>query len=99
MSTGWKSPGATADNPRISHLQINSLTSIKRACLLGIGIAMLPDYIVGRDPGLIQLVDRCRCPVLRHLFLLSGRNEERRKAEGFPRFHRCQGTQLELLTS
>ena len=33
-------------------LQINSLTSIKRACLLGIGIAMLPDYIVGRDPGL-----------------------------------------------
>ena len=27
----------------------------KRACLLGIGIAMLPDYIVGRDPGLIQL--------------------------------------------
>jgi DNA-binding transcriptional LysR family regulator len=36
-------------------LQINSQTSIKRAALLGIGVAMLPDYIVGRDPGLIQL--------------------------------------------
>ncbi|QFI66360.1 Transcriptional regulator, LysR family [Sinorhizobium alkalisoli] len=47
--------GRDPDNPRISHLQINSQTSIKRACLLGIGIAMLPDYIVGRDPGLIQL--------------------------------------------
>ncbi len=47
--------GRDPDNPRVSHLQINSQTSIKRACLLGIGIAMLPDYIVGRDPGLIQL--------------------------------------------
>ena len=44
--------GRNSDNPRQAHLQINSLTSIKRACLLGIGIAMLPDYIVGRDPGL-----------------------------------------------
>ena len=47
--------GRDSDNPRPSVLQINSQTSIKRACLLGIGIAMLPDYIVGRDPGLIQL--------------------------------------------
>jgi len=47
--------GRDSDNPRPSILQINSQTSIKRACLLGIGIAMLPDYIVGRDPGLLQL--------------------------------------------
>lgn len=47
--------GRDSDNPRPSVLQINSQTSIKRACLLGIGVAMLPDYIVGRDPGLIQL--------------------------------------------
>lgn len=47
--------GRDSDNPRPSVLQINSQTSIKRAALLGIGIAMLPDYIVGRDPGLIQL--------------------------------------------
>ncbi len=47
--------GRSSDNTRTPHLQINSQTSIKRACLLGIGIACLPDYIVGRDPGLIQL--------------------------------------------
>jgi DNA-binding transcriptional LysR family regulator len=47
--------GRDSDNPRPSILQINSQTSIKRACLLGIGVAMLPDYIVGRDPGLLQL--------------------------------------------
>jgi DNA-binding transcriptional LysR family regulator len=47
--------GRSSDNKRIPHLQINSQTSIKRACLLGMGVACLPDYIVGRDPGLIQL--------------------------------------------
>ncbi|PTM92627.1 LysR family transcriptional regulator VtlR [Mycoplana dimorpha] len=54
--------GRDSDNPRPSVLQINSLTSIKRACLLGIGIAMLPDYIVGRDPGLLQLVTNADVP-------------------------------------
>jgi DNA-binding transcriptional LysR family regulator len=54
--------GRPEDNPRIPALQINSLTSIKRAALLGIGIAMLPDYIVGRDPGLVQLVTHADVP-------------------------------------
>ncbi|MGF9691794.1 MULTISPECIES: LysR family transcriptional regulator VtlR [unclassified Rhizobium] len=54
--------GRNSDNPRLPHLQINSQTSIKRACLLGIGIAVLPDYIVGRDPGLIQLAINADIP-------------------------------------
>jgi DNA-binding transcriptional LysR family regulator len=54
--------GRSADNPRTSHLQINSLSAIKQAALKGIGIAMLPDYIVGRDPGLVQLVTSADVP-------------------------------------
>jgi DNA-binding transcriptional LysR family regulator len=54
--------GRDPDDPRAPVLQINSLSSIKRAALLGIGIAMLPDYIVGRDPGLIQLVTSADVP-------------------------------------
>ena len=54
--------GRSSDNKRAAHLQINSQTSIKRACLLGIGIAVLPDYIVGRDPGLIQLAINADVP-------------------------------------
>ena len=54
--------GRSSDNVRTPHLQINSQTSIKRACLLGIGIACLPDYIVGRDPGLIQLAINADIP-------------------------------------
>lgn len=63
LDVNWlEKAGRTDDNPRIPALQINSLTSIKRAALLGIGIAMLPDYIVGRDPGLVQLVTNADVP-------------------------------------
>ncbi|WP_136660282.1 LysR family transcriptional regulator [Nitratireductor sp. XY-223] len=47
--------GRPASNPRSPHLQINNMPSIKRAAQLGIGIAMLPDYMVGHDAGLVQL--------------------------------------------
>ncbi len=47
--------GRPANNPRSPILQINNMPSIKRAAQLGIGIAMLPDYMVGHDAGLVQL--------------------------------------------
>ena len=47
--------GRSASNPRAPILQINNMPSIKRAAKLGIGIAMLPDYMVGHDDGLVQL--------------------------------------------
>lgn len=63
LDINWlETAGRAPDNPRMSVLEINSLTSIKRAALLGIGIAMLPDYIVGRDPGLVQLVTHADVP-------------------------------------
>lgn len=63
LDVNWLETAARPDDdPRVPVLQINSLTSIKRACLLGIGIAMLPDYIVGRDPGLVQLVTGADVP-------------------------------------
>ena len=63
LDVNWLETAARPDDdPRVPVLQINSLTSIKRACLLGIGIAMLPDYIVGRDPGLVQLVTNADVP-------------------------------------
>jgi DNA-binding transcriptional LysR family regulator len=41
--------------PRIPHLVINNILGILRACQRGIGIAMLPDYLVEGDGGLVQL--------------------------------------------
>jgi DNA-binding transcriptional LysR family regulator len=63
LDVNWlETAGRAPDDPRQPVLQINSLTSIKRAALLGIGIAMLPDYIVGRDSGLVQLVTHADVP-------------------------------------
>ncbi|TIL83645.1 MAG: LysR family transcriptional regulator, partial [Mesorhizobium sp.] len=40
---------------RVPTLQINDILSIKRAVQGGAGIAMLPDYVVSKDSGLVQL--------------------------------------------
>ena len=47
--------GRPTGNPRIPQLQINNIISIRKAAKLGIGIAMLPDYMVEHDDGLVQL--------------------------------------------
>lgn len=47
--------GRPVDNPRIAALQINSIEAIRRATVGGAGISMLPDYMVNRESGLVQL--------------------------------------------
>ncbi|MBX3577288.1 MAG: LysR family transcriptional regulator [Rhizobiaceae bacterium] len=47
---------------RIATLQINDILSIKRAVQRGAGVAMLPDYIVDKDAGLVQLLPETEVP-------------------------------------
>ena len=47
---------------RIATLQINDILSIKRAVQRGAGIAMLPDYIVDKEAGLVQLLPETEVP-------------------------------------
>mgnify|MGYP000894207565 CR=1 FL=1 len=47
---------------RIASLQINDILSIKRAVQTGAGIAMLPDYVVSKEAGLVQLLDETEVP-------------------------------------
>ncbi|PWV97649.1 LysR family transcriptional regulator [Hoeflea marina] len=48
--------GRSNENRRPAHLQINNLAAIRRATMNGAGISLLPDYMVSRDAGLVQLV-------------------------------------------
>jgi DNA-binding transcriptional LysR family regulator len=41
--------------PRVPHVTINNILAIVRACQRGLGIAMLPDYLVEENHGLVQL--------------------------------------------
>ncbi|HZN30395.1 MAG: LysR family transcriptional regulator [Xanthobacteraceae bacterium] len=41
--------------PRVPILTINNILGVQRACQRGIGIALLPDYLVEENGGLVQL--------------------------------------------
>jgi DNA-binding transcriptional LysR family regulator len=56
QSTRWLVEVArNGKGPRTPHLTINNILGILRACQRGIGIAMLPDYLVEENHGLVQL--------------------------------------------
>src|SRR5262247_1317993 len=41
--------------PRTPHLPLNNILGVIRACQRGIGVALLPDYLVEENHGLVQL--------------------------------------------
>jgi DNA-binding transcriptional LysR family regulator len=47
--------GRNGQGPRPPFLTINNVLGVLRACEQGLGIAMLPDYLVEEDQGLVQL--------------------------------------------
>lgn len=48
--------GRPAAEPRRSVLKVNNLVAIKRAVQTGVGIAILPDYIIEKESGLVQVL-------------------------------------------
>jgi DNA-binding transcriptional LysR family regulator len=47
--------GRDGKGPRMPLLSINNVLGVLRACQRGLGIAMLPDYLVEENGGLVQL--------------------------------------------
>jgi len=47
--------GRNGKEPRVPRFVINNVLGLLRACQRGLGIAMLPDYLVEEDGGLVQL--------------------------------------------
>jgi DNA-binding transcriptional LysR family regulator len=65
LATAGRSP----DNPRPSVLRINNVFSIKRAVQRGIGIALLPDYLIDQESGLVQLIPDADVPTMDSYFV------------------------------
>lgn len=61
--------GREDEEPRVPVLEINSVMSIKRAVQRGAGIAMLPDYAVEPDAGLVQLLPDVELPAFDTYFV------------------------------
>jgi DNA-binding transcriptional LysR family regulator len=54
--------GRDARNPRSPHLSLNNLAAIIRAVEHGVGIAVLPDYCVASNSGLVRLLPQADMP-------------------------------------
>ena len=54
--------GKPEGTKRVPALQVNNVPSIKLAVLRGARIAMLPDYMVGKDSGLVQILPETEVP-------------------------------------
>ena len=56
--------GRDAKAPRPSALTINSVTALRHAVAQGVGIAVLPDYLVEADAKLVQILPQADMPEL-----------------------------------
>ena len=56
--------GRDVKNPRPIALTINNITAVRNAVESGVGIAVLPDYIVGSDSDLVRILPQADMPEL-----------------------------------
>ena len=56
--------GRDQKNPRPPAMTVNSITAIRHAVEKGVGIAVLPDYIIPQDSGLVRLLPQADMPEL-----------------------------------
>jgi DNA-binding transcriptional LysR family regulator len=61
--------GRNGKGPRAPHLVINNVLGILRACQRSLGIALLPDYLVEENGGLVQLFGESDAPALDAYFV------------------------------
>lgn len=55
--------------PRTASLVMNSVIGLKRAVERGVGIAVLPDYLIERSSPLVQVLTKCEMPALEAYFV------------------------------
>jgi DNA-binding transcriptional LysR family regulator len=61
--------GRNGKGPRAATLVINSILGVLRACQRGLGVALLPDYLVEENGGLVQLFGETDAPALDAYFV------------------------------
>jgi DNA-binding transcriptional LysR family regulator len=49
--------GRENGSPRPAHLQVNNVIGLLQGVSRGVGIAVLPDYVAGADPGLVTVLE------------------------------------------
>jgi DNA-binding transcriptional LysR family regulator len=71
---------------RVASLQINDLMSIRRAVKSGAGVAMLPDYMIDKDSGLVQILPEMEVPSFDTFFAYPEAMKNQAKLKAFRDF-------------
>jgi DNA-binding transcriptional LysR family regulator len=61
--------GRDPKNPRPAALTVNNITALQRAVQRGVGVGVLPDYLVEPDSGLVQVMTSAEMPSLDSYFV------------------------------
>jgi len=61
-SINWLTTAGCEKSPRSAVLRINDINGLKQAVVQGIGIAMLPDYIIGMNSDLVRVSFEAKAP-------------------------------------
>jgi len=78
--------GRSDGEKRPSVLQINDLMSIRKAVKRGVGIAMLPDYMSGKDSGLVSILEELEGPSFDTFFVYPEAMKNQAKLKAFRDF-------------
>lgn len=78
--------GRPEGDKRPTVLQINDLMSIRRAVKRGVGIAMLPDYMAGKDSGLVPVLEELEGPSFDTFFVYPEAMKNQAKLKAFRDF-------------
>ncbi len=85
--------------PRSPTLTINNVLGVMRACQRGIGVALLPDYLVEENGGLVQLFGESEFDRARRVLRVPRRIEVGGASAGVPRFPGREGAALAQLST
>ena len=61
--------GVKDGESRVPALKVNNLTALKQACMRGIGLAILPDYMAGDDDNLVRVLADADLPAFDCFFV------------------------------
>ncbi|MDR4308107.1 LysR family transcriptional regulator [Chelatococcus sambhunathii] len=70
QSINWlKTASRSPKNPRLASLVINSVAAIKQAAEKGVGLAVVPDYLMDETCNLVRVFDESDMPTLEAYFV------------------------------
>jgi DNA-binding transcriptional LysR family regulator len=78
--------GRAEGDKRPATLQINDLMSMRRVVTRGVGIGMLPDYMVEKDSGLVQIMPEIEVPSFDTFFCYPEAMKNQAKLKAFRDF-------------